>query len=172
MSIHRAALPPGALLIGQAKPDDYLDCFAVDLPVRLSLADYVSAFYTTWLFKLERVILTMAGHPSTDEQAYSLARAERHAFAAWKLEARESDQMLMRDLTGATCSWLMVQPVAGGTRLYFGSGVRARKRHADGTLKLPFGYRALMGLHVLYSRALLAAAAKHARPDQGSMPQA
>jgi hypothetical protein len=167
MSVYRAELPSAALLIGQARPDDYLDCFAVDLPQSLSLEGYAWAFYTSWLFKLERLILGWAGHPSTDQQARALARGEIQAFAAWKLEAREAKQMLMRDVTGATCSWLMVEPISSGTRLYFGSGVRARKRQADGSLKLPFGYRALMGLHVLYSRALLAVAAKRLQRDHG-----
>lgn len=159
MSIYRAEPPQDALLLSQRKPNDYLDCFAIDIPASVSFEEYVAAFYTTWLFKLERAVLCIAGHPSTDSEALALARGEIEAFAAWKLEARAQGQMLMRDVTGATCSWLMVQPKASGTRLYFGSGVNARKRQSDGYARLPFGYRALMGLHVVYSRALLSAAA-------------
>lgn len=157
MSIDRADLPQNALLIDQAMPDDYLDCFSANTSAKVSLENYVAAFYTTWLFKLERLVLRIAGYPSADHEARALVQDERQEFAAWKLEARAENQILMRDVTGATCSWLMVQPQESGTRLYFGSGVRARKQRADGSQRLPLGYRALIGLHVLYSRALLAA---------------
>ena len=160
MPIRQADLPPQALLASQARSNDHLDCFTADVPVSVSLADFVAAFYTTWLFKLERVVLGMAGHPSTDHQALALANGERQDFAFWRMEAREGQQLLMRDLSGATCSWLMVKPMASGTLLYFGSGVRARQRPGHNPERLAWSYRALMGLHLLYARALLAAAAR------------
>jgi hypothetical protein len=160
MQIVPAELPAQALLLAHTAPADYRDCFAVDIPVRVDLPTLVGAFYTTWLFKLERVLLGLAGHPSSDEQAYALARSQTEAFAFWKLTARQHDQLVLWDRSGATCSLLMAAPQPGGTRLYFGSGVRARARQADGSTKMPPGYRALLGLHVLYSRALLAAAAR------------
>ena len=71
----------------------------------------MTAFYTTWLFRLERWILRLAvARPSTDEEAHQLARGEREAFAAWSVEARAPDQLLMCDFTGRTRSWLMVVP--------------------------------------------------------------
>ncbi len=160
MSIRQADLPPQALLARLSRPNDHLDCFATDIPANVSLADYVAAFYTTWLFKLERVVLRIAGRPSTDAEALALAQGQRQDFAFWRLEARESAQLLMRDFSGATCSWLMVEPMATGTRLYFGSGVQARQKHGEGPSRLAWSYRALMGLHLLYSRALLACAAR------------
>ncbi|MBL8377010.1 MAG: hypothetical protein JNM79_04015 [Burkholderiales bacterium] len=123
----------------------------------VDLAKYVAAFYSTWLFRLERLVLRMAGYPSSDAEACALGQGMSQSFAAWTMQARTNDQLLMRDVTGATCSWLMVQPLAGGTRLYFGSGVRLRAKRDGGDACLPWTYRALMGLHLLYSRALLAA---------------
>jgi hypothetical protein len=160
MSIHQASLPPRSLLANQANSNDHLDCFAVVIPGNVTLEAYVAAFYTTWLFKLERFILRLAGQPSTDAQALALARGERQEFAFWKQEARDGQELLMRDLSGVTCSWLMVDPTGSGTRLYFGSGVRARQTVGQASSGLAWSYRALMGLHMLYSRALLATAAR------------
>ena len=159
MPIDRAQLPINCLLTTQGMPHDYRDCFAVDLPMAIQLEAYIAAFYTTWLFKLERIFLGLAGHPSTDQQAIDLAQGQLQAYAAWTLDARQPDQILMRDITGVTCLWLMAVSSASGTRLYLGSGVKAMQCRADGSMALPFGYRALMGLHVLYSKALLATTA-------------
>src|SRR6185503_5105352 len=102
-------LPPFALLTRYAADGGYADCFATELPGDFSHAEFVAAFYTTWLFKLERLVLaTLVFKPSTDRQAEQLARGERNAFAAWTVEARSPDQLLVRDYQGKTCSWLMV----------------------------------------------------------------
>ena len=123
----------------------------------MTQADYVEAFYTTWLFKLERLILTwLVDKPSTDEEARSLARGARDAFAAWSVEGRAGNQLLMCDFQSRTRSWLMVEPGAASTRLYFGSGIVPRM--VDGTKRMGPGFRALLGFHKLYSRALLTAA--------------
>jgi hypothetical protein len=123
----------------------------------------VTAFYTTWLFRLERWILRLAvARPSTDEEARQLARGEREAFAAWSVEARAPDQLLMCDFTGRTRSWLMVAPAAGttGTRLYFGSVVVPVRDPKTGKMGLGPVHGPLIGFHKLYSRSLLGAAAR------------
>lgn len=152
MTIEARPLPDTALLRAYDQPGGYTDCFATDLPQRVTHAQYVRAFYTTPLFKCERVILRWAiARPSTDEQAGELAAGTRDAFAAWTVERRGPDQLLLADLFGSTRSWLMVEPTPSGTRLYFGSAVvpRARQRRWFGIA---------LGFHKLYSRALLAAA--------------
>jgi hypothetical protein len=166
MPVVPVELPQRSLLLGQAGPADHVDGFAIDVSGQVSLQAYVAAFYTTWLFKLERAVLRLAGYPSQDAQAQALARGERQAFAYWRLKERTEHQLLMRDLSGATCSWLMVAPTASGTRLFFGSGVRARKVPGQDSGRLARSYRALMGLHLAYSRALLAAAAKRVEGKQ------
>ncbi len=123
----------------------------------------MTAFYTTWLFRLERWILRLAvARPSTDEEARQLARGEREAFAAWSVEARAPDQLLMCDFTGRTRSWLMVAPAAGtpGTRLYFGSVVVPVRDPKTGETGLGPVHGPLIGFHKLYSRLLLGAAAR------------
>lgn len=123
----------------------------------------MTAFYTTWLFRLERWILRLAvARPSTDEEAHQLARGEGEAFAAWSVEARAPGQLLMCDFTGRTRSWLMVAPAAGttGTRLYFGSVVVPVRNPKTGETGLGPVHGPLIGFHKLYSRLLLGAAAR------------
>ena len=63
-------LPEHALLARYVGSGSYTDCYATDLPGSFSHAEFVAAFYTTWLFKLERAILQwLAAKPSTDRQA-------------------------------------------------------------------------------------------------------
>jgi len=84
------------------------------------------------------------------------------AFAAWRVEARTENQLLMSDFSRRTRSWLMVVPAANAsctrTRLYFGSAVVPVKNSRTGRLTLGLGFRALLGFHRLYSVVLLYAA--------------
>ena len=79
----RRELPEKALLRRYGMADGYVDCFAIDMKKRVSLAEYVEAFYTTGLFKLERVVLAAAGHSSSDVEARELAAGARDKFAVW-----------------------------------------------------------------------------------------
>ena len=119
---------------------------------------YVAAFYTTWLFKLERWILQLVSKPSSDVEATRLARGEIERFAAWSVEGRAEDQMLLCDYTGRTRSWLSVRDASEGgaprTRLYFGSAVVPRA----GEARLGFPFDLLLDFHKAYSVALLRAA--------------
>ena len=143
-------LPEEALLQRYASdPAAYTDCLTRDVAGQVDLAQFVSAFYTTWLFKLERLILRFtARRPSTDGQARDLAAGHVARFAVWTVEARTADQLLMRDMSGATRSWFMVAPQGETTRLYFGSAVI----RADRPL-----VKLLMPFHKWYARALLKA---------------
>jgi hypothetical protein len=92
----------------------------------VSHAEFVEAFYTGGLFKVERFLLRVfISRPSTDLQARQLAAGELNEFAAWRVEARAVDQVLLCAIDGRTRSWLMVSAAAvpGRTRLYFGSAV-------------------------------------------------
>jgi hypothetical protein len=63
-------LPAHALLTRYSDNGAYADCFVADVAPGISHADYVTAFYTSWLFKLERlVLLCLVAKPSTDQQA-------------------------------------------------------------------------------------------------------
>ena len=154
-SVQVAALPVGALLERYSATGAYTDCYEVAVPGHASLAEFMAAFYTTPVFKVERWLLAhLARYPSTDEQALSLAKGQLTHFAAWQVEARESGQAILA--AGRTRSWLMVRPAKGGaTSLFFGSAVVPRRR---GGLGWSFGV--LLGFHRLYSRVLLASAAR------------
>ena len=95
-------------------------------------------------------------------QAKELASGVLRAFAAWRVEERSANQLLMCDLSGRTRSWFMVTPAGNGgstvTRLYFGSAVVAVVDKQSGQAMLGFTFKALLGFHKLYSRALLSAA--------------
>ena len=153
-------LPEYALLTRYVGDGSYTDCYVTEIPGSYSQAEFVAAFYTTWLFKLERAILKwLVAKPSTDDEAAQLARGGRHSFAAWTVEASAPNQLLMCDFLGNTRSWFMIEPRHDGgvTRLYFGSAVVAREAD-DGTRRLGLSFRALLGFHRRYSRALLSAA--------------
>ena len=144
--IEESALPEVALLQKYVESGAYTDCFSSRVTGDVSLAEFVEAFYTTWLFKLERFILRLAiSKPSTDIEARQVALGGIERFAAWRVEARADHQLLMSDFRDHTRSWFMVVP----GRLYFGSAVIPKDQPS---------YKLLLGLHRLYSRALLATA--------------
>ncbi len=87
----------------------YIDCFTTVVSGRVSHSQFVEAFYTSRVFKLERLILKwLVDKPSTDAEAKELAAGTRDRFAAWTVEERSTDQLLMCDYLGQTRSWLMV----------------------------------------------------------------
>lgn len=150
--IRPCELPADALLQAYRRRGAWTDCFVTEVARPITHAAFVEAFYTTALFKVERHLLGwFAAKPSTDAEARALAHGVRNAFAAWRVEDRRADQLLLRDVLGRTRSWLMATPNGpGATRLYFGSAI------AHG--RLDFVFRALLGFHNVYSRALLKAA--------------
>lgn len=164
-SIQGIELPADALLAAYRERGAYTDCYIATLPQPLTLAAFVDAFYTTPLFKLERLILALAvKRPSSDFDARQLAVGQRDSFAAWRVEARRADQVLLADMTGRTRSWLMVTPEpGGGTRLHFGSAVLPVSR-GDGAPRMGLAFRALLGFHKLYARALLWSAWRRLMP--------
>jgi hypothetical protein len=163
-SIRPGVLPDHALLARYRDVGGFTDCWVADLPRPVTQADYVEAFYTTTLFGIERRLLAwFASSPSSPADARLLADARSDAFAAWTVEARAADQLLLRDFTRRTRSWLMVEPLADdrGTRLYFGSAVLPRHRGQNGEQghgSMGIAFHALSGFHAIYSRSLLAAA--------------
>lgn len=168
-SVKEDTMPDLALLRRyKNSPDEpdrqtHTDCFSIGVTGSVTLADFVMAFYTTPLFRLERVILKyLAKRPSSDRDVTNLVNGNTSDFAAWTVEDRNRDQLLMCDFRGRTRSWFMVvpEPAAGGpdTRLFFGSAVVPARKLTSGKLEMGRGYRMLLGFHKLYSIALLKAA--------------
>jgi hypothetical protein len=123
---------------------------------QISHAHYVYAFYTSFVFKLERFILKWTvSRPSTDVQAGKLAEGSIDKFAAWTVDIRTDNQLVMSDYLGRTKSWLMVMPFEKHTRLYFGTASVPKTNARTGRSTIGFGFHALLGFHKLYSMILL-----------------
>jgi len=159
--IHSIEVPAHSLLKRYVASGAYVDCYVTEISASASHAQFVEAFYTTPLFKLERWLLgLLISRPSTDREAGQLARGELSSFAAWRVESRAPNEVLLA--AGRTRSWLMVSSSvehhAGGTRLMFGSVVVPERSAKPGRHGIGAGFRALLGFHQLYSRALLQSA--------------
>ena len=157
LSVQVTSLPNGALLERYSASGAYTDCYVVSIATKVSFADYMAAFYTTPVFKIERWLLArFLGYPSNDYEALLLAQGKSSAFSAWDVESRESSQAILA--AGRTRSWLMAAKPptdSGATTLFFGSAVLQRKRG-----NLGWQFSALLSFHKLYSRILLASAAR------------
>lgn len=156
MSAVQAQELPEQALLARYSDVGHTDCYFTDVPRDVTFEAYISAFYTSWLFKVERIILRLVKRPSTDVHVAELAAGTRAQFAAWDVEDRTVDQLLMCDMAGRTRSWLHCTPVEGGTRLYFGSAVVPDQKSG----KMGWLFHALMGFHKLYSVMLLKAAVR------------
>ncbi|MEX0733604.1 MAG: hypothetical protein WD944_12285 [Steroidobacteraceae bacterium] len=162
-SITSCAVPEAKLLNAYLRDGTYVDCYATDIAKPVSQAQYVEAFYTTVVFKIERLLLKWAvSRPSTYAQAKRLAAGTINSFATWHVESRSENQLLLADFSRRTRSWLMVAPLprnrGATTRLYFGSAIVPVTDSKTGRAGLGFRFRALLGFHKLYSKVLLYAA--------------
>lgn len=161
MQITEPDLPEWSFLNAErAKDGYYTDCFAVDVDGQVDLNAFIQAFYTTTIFKAERLVLSLAARlPSTDEQVAQLAAAQRTDFAAWTVEKRADTQILLN--AGRTKSCLMVAPNGDQTTLYFGSVVVPEPAKGKKPARLGPVFDTLLGAHRVYSRLLLLAAARN-----------
>ena len=160
LSIEACPLPDGALLARYRTNGAFTDCYTTEVGLPVTIARFVAAFYTTPVFRLERLVLAWAlSRPSTDAEAEQLASGRLETFSAWRVEERREDQLLMSDVKGRTRSWFMVSPgqagTGPGTRLYFGSAVLPVVDRATGASRMSAGFRALLGFHHRYSELLL-----------------
>lgn len=155
--------PPANSLIAPfaLRPGHYTDCFEVACARDVTLAAFITAFYTQPLFRAERLVLRIAARaPSTDAQVAALADGSAGDFAVWQVAERREDEVFLAERSGRTCSWLQV----GAGVLRFGSVV-VPVAGRGGALTLGPVFQSLLGAHKLYSRALLAGAAR--RVGQG-----
>jgi hypothetical protein len=165
-SIMQEAAPEDSLLKtyrGGVHPERwgrYGDCFSARVDRAVSLADFVFAFYTSPVFRLERWLLRVfIGAASSDTGARALADGSAASFAAWYVGDRTATQLLMCDRFERTRSWFRVLALdGGGTLLQFGSAVAAGREKGAAAATPSRGFRLLLGFHVLYSKILLNAA--------------
>lgn len=161
-------LPNDSLLQRHANAGAYTDCYTTDIKQAVSQTRFVEAFYSTRVFAIERLILKWAiNKGSTLSDIQQLAAGATNTFAAWTVEARTSNQLLLADFKGRTRSWLMTQPLSengtSATRLFFGSAFMPRTDPATGQRLSGAGFGSLLWFHKFYSRVLLAAAASRLR---------
>lgn len=162
-SVTPCELPDNALLRTYLVDGGHADCYSTQIEHAITHEAFVEAFYSTGVFEIERFILRLLlNKPSTTTEAKQLAMGTSDQFAAWRVEERARDQLLLADMTGRTRSWLMVAPamtgVGSGTRLLFGSAVVPAKNRKSGQSSLGPLFSGLLGFHKLYSQVLLAAA--------------
>jgi len=151
LGIAQTKLPDHALLARYTRDGSHTDCYSCEVEKPVSLAEFITAFYGTPLFKLERLMLKLIGKPSSDVDLINLAAASTDNFAAWTVEAREEDQILFCDFQGKTRSWLMLSKKDDNTCLFFGSAVIVQEANGE----IGMGFKLLMGFHNLYSVLLL-----------------
>ena len=174
LGVVQGPLPEDALLKtyrGGRHPElwgDYGDCFSVPVSEAVSLSEFVYAFYTSPIFKLERLILRcLVNARSSDREARQLVDGTRDNFAAWRVGERTETQLLMCDRYERTRSWFRVTPVVAGagsrTLLQFGSAIVARRRRQPGSVSMSLGFRLMLRFHRQYSRVLLRAAVRGLR---------
>jgi hypothetical protein len=165
-SVMQDAVPDDSLLrtyCGGARPECWRgqgDCFVASVDRSVSLAEFVFAFYTSPVFRLERLILgIVTGTWSTDAQARQLADGAESSFAVWRVGERTATQLLMCDRYERTRSWFSVVPLSDGkTLLQFGSAVASGRRNPPAPRMRLSLFRLLLKFHVVYSRVLLHAA--------------
>jgi len=146
MAVVQVPVPDGTLLAPLARGAGvYTDAFEAPSD-GADLSALIAAFYSQPLMRAERILLSLAGMPSGAADVAALAAGTATRFAAWDVETRRADELLLADRSGQTMSWLMVAP--GAVR--FGSAV----------LKQGPVMRALIGPHKLYSRLLLGGAVR------------
>ena len=158
-----ASPPPDSLLAQLAHARGaFADAYVLPFPRTVTLAEFVEAFYTTRLFKLERALIALLGRRSGDADVHALAAGVGTRVAAWTVEARRPDELLMHEDSGATRSWFKVEAGegTGTTTLWFGSAVVPRRHGAGEEPRFGWLFHALLGFHRWYSRALLSAAAR------------
>lgn len=157
MIIDETPVPEGTLIAPYAVAEGhYVDCFECANVGGASLAAFVQAFYTQPWFQAERLVLRVAARaPSSDAGAAALASGDAEQFAIWRVIERTANEVLLRAKGGRTLSWLQAEADV----LRFGSVV-VPVAGRGGKLTLGPVFSSLSGAHKVYSRALLAGAAR------------
>src|SRR5258708_31224580 len=155
-SITHEPVPDDALLRtfrGGTHPERwgrYADCFAVGVDRDVALAEFVFAFYTSPLFRIERGLLRLLiNAPSSRSDARAVADGTTDKFAAWYVGQRTSTQLLMCDRYERTRSWFRVAPKSGGGKhLQVGSAVGGGTRAGTANPPRPPPLQPLASVHL------------------------
>jgi hypothetical protein len=165
-AVRPCEVPLNSLLRGYKDGDGFADCYVTEVSDAVTQEQFIEAFYTSPLFKVERMILTyLAARPATDDDARQLATGKTLTFSAWRVEHQSPSELLLTDFRGRTRSWLMAARTGTSsqedrTLLYFGSAVVPRPGKEGAAPRMSWVFHALMGFHRIYSRLLLSAASR------------
>ena len=157
--VRRVDLPEAALLARYAGvAGTHVDCHATFVPGAVSLERLAVALFGSPVFLPERLVLAAVLRRRIDiAEAGDMARGRRDHFAVWEVEARAPREILLREMTGRTRSWLAVRATDDGARtgttLYFGSAMMPSPGRFERA-----AFRVLRPLHLTYARLLLGAA--------------
>ena len=142
----------------------YTDCYQIDVDGPPDFQRYIRLFFDTWIFRLERRILALSGQKfATTEDVEALACGEIDRFAAWRVEKRTANELLMTAQKGRIRTWLYLPADRNDldkTRLMFGSAVLPVETGDASKKRLGWVIRFLLPFHRFYSRLLLKAAAR------------
>lgn len=158
MPITEIEVPSNALTAKFRQQGDFVDCYCIDIKKSIDLELFIKAFYTSRAFILERTLLSLLTlKPTFDRHAQLLAEGKQDTFSIWSVEERVKEQILLKEFTNHTKSWLMIHKwdSADITRLCFGSVVVANKVDTNGKGNFGLMFHLLGGFHRLYSRVLL-----------------
>jgi hypothetical protein len=167
--IQHIAVPDGALIQEyDTRPGHYVDCFQTYTEQDVDLSNYISAFFQTGLFRIERRILgVFAKAPSNAADVARLADGTGDRLALWRVEARREHEILLAINPGRIRTWLRAEPGAeGGTVLSFGSVVIPAQVDANGNARMGPLFHGLKAFHLWYSRALLWSARRRANRER------
>ncbi len=161
-SVQAAPLPDGAFLerYQQIEAAAY-DCFRIDIPMRMSLAQYLAGFFASPAFRPEGLLLRMTyGCRIETGVIDSCLAGTRPDILIWAAESRAADQIIMQPGKSPIRSWWMARPNDhGGTALYFGSAILPQTGR-NGAPRVHGAERLFGPAHRFYARLLLKSAAK------------
>ncbi len=99
-SIRPCEVPQDSLLRRYVDGVGFADCYVTEVPRAVSQGEFVEAFYTSSLFKIERTLLTyLASRPAGDAEAQQLAAGTARAFSAWSVQEQSATELLLADFT-------------------------------------------------------------------------
>ena len=155
--ITSTALPDTAFLARyEAQPDTHTDCYHARVAKHVPLERFINAFFNSWLFRIERLILKLSlTKPATDQDIANLANGTSNNMAAWRIEERDDDQILLEVPDTPIRTWPMREDAGDHTNLYFGSAILPMRTDKNGKPAMGHIFIMLMGFHQIYARALL-----------------
>lgn len=164
-AITQGPIPDKALIETYARiKGGHTDCYYVDVPRYVTLSEFIQTFFSSPVFRLERLLLNMSPTGrSTDQDIANLASGTGNTMAVWKVDAREENQLIMSAGNGPIRTWLKVDtdyPETGKTRLFFGSALAPTRNKNGEQRKLSWVFKVSLGFHGFYSQLLLSLAAR------------